>query len=151
MQNIEGLYTALNALITQRESENRAAISVDDMIEAVKKEVDVYSASLDWYIRFALRAAADSALYQRGYRSVVHGEGLFVNYENCIKPQYLARLFNNAKLSEEQKRRATERIRTAIKNSGVDGQMTIDFETGEIVEDITEEQLILMLLADAAE
>lgn len=149
LKNIEGLYTAISAIINQREEDVRLAVDVDDVIKDVKNEVDVYSASLEWYIRFALRAAVEVVLYQKGYRSVVKGEGIFVNLENCRKPEYLARMFNNAKLSETQKQKAVAIITKTIKTSGVEGQLTFDFESGTIVEDLTEAQLIEMLRADA--
>lgn len=149
MQNIEGLYTALNALIKQKEEEGRLAVSADDLIEEVKEEVDVYSASLDWYIKFALRAAAQISLWQSGYRSVIKGNGMFVNLQNCTKPEYLSRLFNNAKLSERQKQQVVNMIKRRISELGMPGQMSMDFETGMITEDITEEQLMAMLIEDA--
>ena len=149
MQNIEGLYTALNALIKQKEEEGRLAVSADDLIEEVKEEVDVYSASLDWYIKFALRAAVQISLWQSGYRSVIKGNGMFVNLQNCTKPEYLSRLFNNAKLSERQKQQVVNMIKRRISELGMPGQMSMDFETGMITEDITEEQLMEMLIEDA--
>ena len=149
MQNIEGLYSALSALIRQKEEEERLAISVDDLIAEVKEEVDVYSASLDWYIKFALRAAVEVTLYQLGYRSVIRGNGMFVNIQNCTKREYLARLFNNAKLSERQKEQVVNMIKNKVNSLGLPGQMSMDFDTGMIVEDITEEQLMAMLIEDA--
>ena len=149
MQNIEGLYSALAALINQREDEGRLAMSTEDLIKNVKEEVDVYSASLDWYIKFALRAAAEIALYQKGYRSVVRGNGLFVNVQNCTKPEYLARLFNNAKLTERQKQQVVNMMKRRINEVGMPGQMSMDFDSGLIIEDVTEEQLISMLMQDA--
>lgn len=151
MQNIEGLYSALAALIRQKEDQHRLAISCDDLIEEVKEEVDVYSASLDWYIKFALRAAAQISLYQLGYRSVIKGNGMFVNVDNCSNPNYLARLFNNAKLSERQKQQVVNMIKRKIREDGIAGQLTMDFDSGTIVEDVTEEQLMAMLIADSKE
>lgn len=117
-------------------------------IKEVKDEVDVYSASLDWYIRFALRAAVEVVLYQKGYRAVVKGEGIFVNLDNCHKPAYLARMFNNAKLTEKQKQQAVAMIQKVIKANNMEGQLRFDTD-GTIFEDITEQQLIEMLRADA--
>lgn len=148
MRKIEGLYTAINAIINRREDENRLAADVEDIIKEVKEEVDVYSASLDWYIRFALHAAVEVALYQKGYRSVVKGEGIFVNLDNCNKPAYLARMFNNAKLTEKQKQQAVAMIQKAIKTKTMEGQLRFDTD-GTIIEDITEQQLIEMLRDDA--
>lgn len=149
LKGIAGLYSAISALINEREAESRLAIDASELAEDVRNEVDIYSASLDWYIRFALRAAIEVGLYQKGYRSVAKGEGIFVNPNNCNKPEYLARLFNNAKLTEAQKQHAVNLIRKAIKTSGCEGQLSFDFDTGLIVEDVTEAQLIEMLRDDA--
>lgn len=148
MAKIEGLYTAIGSIINKHEDENRLAIDVADIIEEVKKEVDVYSAPLDWYIKFALRAAAEVGLYQKGYKSVVKGEGLFVNVDHCSKPEYLSKLFNNAKLSEKQKEQALLRIQKSIKVHNIEGQLSFD-DDGTIIEDVTTQQVIEMLREDA--
>lgn len=150
LKGVEGLYTAISAIVSQREEEARLAVDVEDIIEDVKNEVDVYSASLQWYIQFALKAAVEVGLYKKGYRSVVKGEGIFVNLANCNKPEYLARLFNNAKLSEVQKQKVVAILSKTIKDCGIENQLTYDFENMTIVEEISEQQLIEMLKADAA-
>lgn len=149
MRNIEGLYTALTALIKQEEAKGKLAIDVKALIEDVQDEVDVHSASLDWYIKVALSAAAENTLYQNGYRSVVKGNGLFVNADNCTNEVYLKRLFNNAKLTELQKKQIADYLAKRIKTLGYGGQLSMDFETMTISEDITEEKIIAMLRRDA--
>lgn len=150
MRKIEGLYTAIRTIINQHEDDKRLAADVDDIIKEVKQEVDVYSASLDWYIQFALKAAVEVGLYQKGYRSVVKGEGLFVNPDNCKKPEYLKRLFNNAHLTATQKKSVEDMMLKAVKSSAIEGQLRFDDVDGTIVEEITEKQLIEMLRADAS-
>lgn len=151
LKGVEGLYTAIGAIINQKEDESRLAVDVNNVIENVKNEVNVYSAQLEWYIQFALMAAVEVVLYQKGYRSVVKGEGVFVNLQNCRKPEYLARMFNNAKLSEAQKQKVVARITKAIQEATMEGQLSFDFsgEGGTIVEEVTEQRLIEMLRADA--
>lgn len=151
MRNIEGLYSAINSIISQHEDENRLALKADNLIEEVKEEVDVYSASIDWFIRFALRAAVEVGLYQKGYRSVVKGNGIFVNPNNCNNPAYLARLFNNATLSERQKQQVVEMLKKTIKQQECSGQLSFDWVTNTIIEDVTEEQLLAMLEKDATD
>lgn len=149
MRKIEGLYSAISAVINKREQEKRLAADVGDIIEEVKQEVDVYSASLDWYIQFALRAAVEVGLYQKGYRSVVKGEGIFVNPEHCKRPEYIARMINNAKLTATQKEKAVALLQKTIKSSGIEGQLTFN-QDGTVFEEVTERQLIEMLRADAS-
>lgn len=149
MQNITGLYTALNSLIKSKESEGKICIDKETLVRDVQKEVDVHSASLDWFINMALRAAAEVALYQNGYRSVVKGDGLFVNPEHCNKKDYLIRLFNNAKLTEIQKQKVVEVIKKTVNEKIIPGQLTMDFSTGLLVEDLTVDQILEMLRQDA--
>lgn len=150
MRNIEGLYSAIRALINEKEEKDRLVIDANNLIRDVKKEVDVYSASLDWYINFALRAAVETGLNQAGYRSAIKGEGFFVS-EKCSKPEYCARLFNNAKLSEAQKAKVVSMLKKNIDRNIIPGQLTIDFSTGMIIEDVTEKQLLEILRKDAEE
>jgi len=149
MKSIEGLYSALNAIIGEFEEEGHAVLDSELLIEKVKDEVDVYSATLDWYIHFALRAAASVALYTNGYKSVVHGEGLFVNLDKISRPEYAAKLFNNSVLSQKQKKVAHDALLKGIKQSGCDNQLTWDFETGLAVEEMSAKQLIELLREDA--
>ena len=148
MKGIDGLYTAINAAIVEREKGNRLCIDMTDMIDAVTDEVDCYSASIDWYVHKVISQAITIALWQSGYRSVVHGKGLFVNPQNAKKPEYLVKLFNNAKLSEEQKQKVVNMMLKEIQDAGVDRQLFFDAK-GHIHEEISEEQLIEMLRKDA--
>lgn len=151
-RGIKGLYTQLNAIIKTKEDENRLAIDVDSLVKEVKREVDIYSVPLDWYIKNALKAAAETTLNQNGYRSVVKGNGLFVNAEHCTNKNYLFRLFNNAKLSEFQKKRVVQFLMKKIQELGTEGQFRFDLddlESATIVEDVTQKELIEMLMRDA--
>ncbi len=149
MANIEGLYTALNAIIKTKEAENRLAIDVQTLINEVKDEVDIYSAPLDWYVQNVLRAAAEVALWQSGYKSVVKGYGIFVNAANCKNPVYAKRLFNNAKLAELQKQKVVDFLMKNYQPMGIPGQLTMDMDTGTVIEDVSLEQLMEMLTKDA--
>ncbi len=144
MQKIEGLYTAIATIINEYEDANRPVMDVETIINDLKREVDVYSASLDWYIKLALRQAVSIGLWQKGYRSVVRGKGLFVNPDDCNKPEYLARLFNNAKLSEVQQTQVVNMMKNRLKETGIDGQLTWAMD-GTVTEDVTEKQLLEML------
>lgn len=149
MQNIEGLYSSISAFVKESEDENRMVISVDEVVKRVKNEVDIYSATLDYYIDSTINHAVATILNQAGYRSVVKGNGLYVNLDSCENPDVLARLYNNASFSEQQKKQVVEMIKKRIKEVEVSGQFEMDFETGNIIECISEEQLIAILEADA--
>lgn len=151
MQKIEGLYSNLTTLIHRKEEEGRIAISVDDLENEIRRLVDIDEMHLDWLIHFALRAAAEVTLYQHGYRSVIKGNGMFVSLQNCEKKEYLDRLFNNAKLTATQKQQVVRMIKNRIDTLGIPGQLQIDAATGTIVETISEEKLMAMLIRDARE
>lgn len=149
MKNVEGLRTAIVAAINKREKEQRLALDVDDIIDQVKTDVNVDDVPIGWLMDFALKAATEVTLYQEGYRSVVKGEGLFVNPDNCEKPEYYGRLFNNAKLAEVQKKKIVDMLVKRIKDANIEGQLRFDLSSGTVVEDMTEQQLIEMLKEDA--
>lgn len=150
MAKIEGLYTALNSLILKAEDENRMVIDVHSLVEEVKAVINTYSVSVEDAVNTILEGAAQVALQQNGYKSVAWGKGLFVNPDIIKNPAYFARLFNNAAMSEAQKRHAKEMILDSIRRSGCEGQMSLDLDNpGRYYEDITEDQLVEMLRADA--
>ena len=62
MQNIEGLYSSISAFVKESEDENRMVISVDEVVKRVKNEVDIYSATLDYYIDSTINHAVATIL-----------------------------------------------------------------------------------------
>ena len=115
MQGIKNLYSELNCIITDRELRDQASIKIEDIVSEVRKRVNVHSASRKWLEYRVLMASAENVLWRRGYRSLVKSKGWFVHLENCSKPEFLKRLFNNAKLSEAQKEAVVNRIKKQIK------------------------------------
>lgn len=150
MAKIEGLHTALNSLILRAEDEKRMAIDVYSLVEEVKGIINTYAVSVEDAVNTILLGAAEVALHQNGYKSVVKGKGLFVNPDFIKKPEYFERLLNNAILSEAQKKHATEILLDSARRSGCDGQLSFDLDNpGYYYEDVTEDQLLEMLRADA--
>lgn len=149
MGSIDGLYSEIGAIIKEKENEERLAISVEQVVDEVRKRINVYSASIDWYIETALKSAVSTVLNQNGYRSVVKGNGMFVNPDICSKPEYMAKMVNNAMLEERQKEQIVEMLTKKTAEQGIDGQLSWDPTTGLIVEDFTIEKLMEMLKKDA--
>lgn len=147
-KGIEGLFTSINALIKERELNNHVSMSVKEISEAVKKEVDIFSAETGWYIDQSIKAAVVTALSQNGYRSVIKGEGYFVNPHIADNPEYLKRLFNNAALDKSQKEQIVQMLHGRMQETGIEGQLSFDF-TGRIHEDITEQKLLELLKQDS--
>lgn len=148
MQGIKNLYSELNCIITDRELRDQASIKVEDIVSEARKRVNVHSASRKWLEYRVLMASAENVLWRRGYRSLVKSKGWFVHLENCSKPEFLKRLFNNAKLSEAQKEAVVNRIKKQIKTTGCDGQLSFDMN-GYISEDLTDDQLIELIEREA--
>lgn len=149
MKNIEGLYTAIAALINTREQNGLPVMSVESLVDDVQEEVDVYSADFEWYVHFALRAAVCVGLYQKGYRAVVKGKGLFVNPHLCGRIEYVIKQLKNARMSASEKAAIVRELSNIVKELEIPGQMTMDLETGECVEGMTDAELLAALQSDA--
>ena len=149
MERIEGLYTAITAIIKEKESEFRLAISTNDIVNRLKNEIDIETVPKEVLADYVLRFAAAVGLNDNGYRSVIRGNGLYIKLENCEKSEYLNRLYNNAFLSEKQKEQIVNLIKKQREIAGIAGQTSFDLDTGMIIEDVTEEQLLELLKRDA--
>lgn len=145
---MKGLYTELNTLIAQAEDERKMAIDVNVLMREVQYIVNLDSMPISELKDRYARAAASCALYQCGYKSVIPGEGIFVNVEHCKEPEYIRRFYNNAKYSERQKTAALERIKKKIKEEGIEGQMKFTLD-GDIETELSVSEIIDMLRADA--
>ena len=143
MERIEGLYTAISTAIRERENDDKLVISVDDMVAQLRGDVDFDSVPKEVLADYVLRYAVAIGLNDNGYRSVVKGEGLYVNLEDCKNPDFIARLFNNAMIEEKAKEQVVNVIRKEIEASNVK-QFAFDID-GMIFEEMTAEQLLELL------
>ena len=154
MKNLEGIYTLVGAMITDEENKNKLAIDSGKIINAIVNDPQKWwGGDLEWYVKTTLRAVVDSSLAARGYKSVVRGEGLFVNPEKVSNEAYIRRLANNVKkdgFKADEKFQYLLDVLNRCRN-GVPGQLSLDLETGLIIEDITEEEILDMLRADASD
>lgn len=143
MDKIEGLFTAITTAIRERENDDKLVISVDDMVAQLRGDVDFDSVPKEVLADYVLRYAVAIGLNDNGYRSVVKGEGLYVNLEDCKNPDFIARLFNNAMIEEKAKEQVVNVIRKEIEASNVK-QFAFDID-GMIFEEMTAEQLLELL------
>lgn len=143
MEKIEGLFTAITTAIRERENDDKLVISVDDMVAQLRGDVDFDSVPKEVLADYVLRYAVAIGLNDNGYRSVVKGEGLYVNLEDCKNPDFIARLFNNAMIEEKAKEQVVNVIRKEIEASNVK-QFAFDID-GMIFEEMTAEQLLELL------
>lgn len=149
MGRIEGLYTAISSIIKEKESENKLVISTDDVVEILKDEDYLATASRADLEEYLLRFAVAIGLNDNGYRSVVKGEGLYINLENCTKREYLDRLHNNAVEAEHQREQIVKIITKQRELAEIAGQTEWDEETGTIIEQVSIEKLLEMLRKEA--
>lgn len=145
---MKGIYSELNTLIAAEEMTHKLAIDVERLTKMIQRVIDFDEIPIKELKDRYARAAASVALYQSGYKSVVRGEGLFVNVMNCKKRDYLARLYNNASLTKRQKDAALELISKTIKQNEIPGQLTF-MPDGTYEEETTIDELIQMLRDDA--
>ena len=97
-------------------------------------------------------AMASVILYQAGYRSVVRGEGLFLNYKETSNPLFLQKLCENSQLDALQKKQVAEGLER-IKQKVFEGvpdyaQIALGMdENGNMhfYEEITSDEIVKML------
>jgi hypothetical protein len=145
---LKGIFTELNVLIASEETKHKLAIDVERLTRMIQRIIDFDEIPIEELKDRYARAAASVALYQNGYKSVVRGEGLFVNVENCKKKEYLAKLYNNARMTKRQKEAALELIAKTIKLNEIPGQLKF-MPDGTYEEEATIDELIQMLREDA--
>lgn len=143
-----GLYEAISSIISDKEEASQAVLYTGEMVERVKEEVDVDAIPREVLVNLALRQAVAIGLNAKGYRSVINGQGLYVNIENCEKREYLMQIYSNEMLDDSKRKRVLEILRNKIKPTEIPGQMGFD-EAGQMFDEITVEELLEMLKKDA--
>lgn len=94
-----------------------------------------------------LRLTLTSIFNANKYYSVVRRKGLFANVKNC-KKAYLKRLVENAKNDVNRIETLIAKLNEQIEIAEIDGQMAFT-DTMEIIEEMTEEELVEMLREEA--
>lgn len=144
MERIEGLYTAISTVIREKEADEKLVISVDDMVEQLKDRVDFDSVSKEVLAEYVLRFAIAVGLNDADYKSVVRGEGLYINWNDCKNPDFIARLHNNAMLDKTSKQQVIDALRKKRVELTDLKQLAFDMD-GMLFEEMTTEQLLEIL------
>lgn len=137
----DGLYAQMSRRI------NELQMSGVDVIkrETLSNYLDLSELDREDLERKCADAIAAVALYQAGFRSVVRGSGLFVDYAQTNKPEFLKRICNNAHLDARIKEQiAKGLLRILIDTCGDESQLAFDME-GNVYEEATRDELISML------
>ncbi len=147
---MKGIYTELSALIRMLESKDKKVIDSAYIARQIQNIINFDKAlTLEELKDAYAKAAASNALYQNGYKSVVHGEGLFVKVATNNDKHKLRHIYNNAKGLKDQKAFALEEILKRLHEvEGCEGQLRFD-ENGKIEENKTIAELIEQLREEA--
>lgn len=143
MERIEGLYAMTSTVIKEKENNGKFVISVDDMVEELRDRIDFETVPKEVLADYVLRFAAAVCLNDANYRSVIKGEGLYINLDDCQNPDFIAHLHNNAMLDKNAKQRIVDAIRRKAELSDLK-QLAFDID-GMMFEEMTTEQLLEIL------
>lgn len=148
----EGIYSQYSKRINEIRDNNILVIDVTSLADYV----DFSEMSREELERRCKRAAASVALYQNGYRSVVRGEGLFLDYKNSQNPIFLQRLVDNAKIDAEETEKVLRGLQMIMKQNAENlpdyTQIAFQFDPdgkSKIIDELSLSQVIEMLKAEA--
>lgn len=139
-------------LIRKAEKEHRPVLNVDEMTNTATALTSYEHLPREELERRLAKAEIIIALGKEKYRSVLPGEGYYVNVGNICRKEYADNLVNNAKAASDERRTVYEKLveRTA-EQFPENGQyeMDVDGEDITIREGYTREKVLEMLKEDA--
>lgn len=141
---MSGIYSRLNQWVREMKSNDAIVIDRQDLVD----RLDYSEMDRDELETRCKNADVGIILYQNGFRSVVRGKGVFIDYLKMKNPKAIEQLIANAKQSADKKRKVELAIRNALKNleesEDYGSQMAFD-EDMTIFEEMTREELIQAL------
>ena len=146
MGRFNGIYTQINTIIKEKESEYKLVISTDEIVERLVNVDFLATASREDLEDCVLRLAIAVALNDAGYRSVVRGEGLYINPVRWKEPKCGEQLLENAKMDVRNKEQMLQYVEKVVELPEY-AQGAFD-ENAELYDEITKQQLIEMLRAN---
>ena len=148
----EGIYAQYSKFIKEQKNDNKLVIDVEKLAECV----DFSEMPREELERRCKRAAASVALNQNGYKSVLRGEGLFVDYVNCTNPIFLQHLVENTKIDAIQAETAMKTLQKIMKQNAEElpdyVQIAFQFDSeghSKMVDELSLTQILEMLRAEA--
>lgn len=139
-----GIYSRLNQWVREMKTNDAIVIDRQDLVD----RLDYSEMDRDELEIRCKNADVGIILYQNGFRSVVRGKGVFIDYLKMKNPKAIEQLISNAKQSADKKRKVELAIRNALKNleesEDYGSQMAFD-EDMTIFEEMTREELIQTL------
>ena len=147
MNGIEGMYTEINTYINQVEADGVPVISTAKLLEHIKDvcKAEIEAADREWLVETVIKSAMAVGLASRDYRSVIHGDGYYMNPNVCIEQNLLAplvKIYNNQEDTIRQDEQVLKKLKQLIDNvnKSTPGQLCMDAD-GKIVEEITVDEI----------
>lgn len=154
MEKIEDLYTTITAIVNEYEGEGKLVFKTNEFVERLKSEFDWDSVPKEVLTDYLCRYATAAGLNANGYKSVVRGNGLYVNLNRCRNINFAKRMHNNAQHDLKSKEGVVIDIDKIIREleksqNNIPGQSAFDEtynETGMIFEELTTDEIIEILV-----
>ena len=96
---MDGIYSQLNKIVRQMKQDGNVIFDVD----FVSEKIDLSSMDRTELESRCKKAMTSVSFYQNHLRSVVHGKGIYVDYDKIKSRIVLERLLINARFNEEKK------------------------------------------------
>ena len=137
-------------LLAAREHDNEIIIDANKMARQLYMRSDLSAMTREELEQRFIGIYVRGLLWQSGYRSIFKRYGYYIN-EKTLRPEMIARLFNNQKKSRDQVEKVLTSIKKHIrKNADVlDGQMEFDFDNGTYIESVSKDELLRMIEEEA--
>lgn len=141
---MDGMYSKLNKWIKKMKSDDAIVIDRQDLVE----RLDYSEMDRNELETRCKNADVSIMLYQNGFRSVVKGKGIFIDYLKMKNPDAVAQLVRNAQIATGKKKEVELKIKAILKNleeaEDYPSQMAFD-ENMTLFEEMSKEELIQFL------
>lgn len=130
----KGYYKILSAIIRQMKADEKIIIDIDEL----KNRIDVSGLDRSELEDRCKSAMAAVELYQNGFRSIIRGRGIFIDYTKARNRAVLEQLIRNVTTDERQKATMIDVLETILDGvpDTTDNQIRFCFdENGELAVD----------------
>ena len=150
----KGFYKTLSSIIRQMKADGKIIIDID----VLKNRIDLSELDREELEDKCKGAMSAVELYQNGFRSIIRGRGIFIDYAKARNRTVLEQLVRNVAADEKQKSSMVDILETII--DGVpetddnqmrlcfdeDGQLAVD-DKGRVIlaEEMSKQELLELL------
>ena len=130
---------------------NHPVIRADELKRRIKSHVDLSDVPDDEKDDALINQELYPLLAQLNWASVIKRRGYFINMQICKDPFYWRRVLENSQYDKDAIDRIIQKknLLSPFTSDYMPGQMVLNPETGEILEEKTTEELLEMLARDA--